>query len=78
MSELREEIKNYVDIIPDSKLSALRQLLVLITDEPLVYETDLTDEEREIIAQGMEEYKNGGFIPLDEVKKMLGWADGKS
>jgi len=33
--------------------------------------TDLTDEEKEVIAQGMEEYKRGGFISLEEAKKML-------
>ena len=71
MSELRQEIKDYVDIISDSKLPALKQLLTLITDEPLIIETDLTDEEKAIIAQGMEEYKQGGFISLDDVRKEL-------
>jgi len=71
MSELRREIKEYVDILPESKLPALKQLLTLITDEPLIIETDLTDEEKAIITEGMEEYKNGGFIPLDEVRRMF-------
>lgn len=71
MSELRQEIKNYVDIIPDYKLPALKQLLTLITDEPLVIETDLTDEEKTIIAASMEEYKKGGFISLEDAKRML-------
>ena len=69
---MRDEINNYVDIVPDRKLEALKQLLTLITDEPLIIETDLTDEEREIIAQGMEEYKRGGFISLEEAKRKLG------
>ena len=69
MSELRKEIKDYVDILPDSKLPALKQLLTLISDEPLIIESDLTDEEKLIIAQGMEEYKKGGFISLEEAKK---------
>ena len=30
----------------------------------LVIETDLTDEEKEIIARGEEEYKKGGFVPF--------------
>ena len=28
-------------------------------------ETNLTDEEKDIIRQGREDYKNGGYIPLD-------------
>ena len=71
MSELRKEIKDYVDIVPEAKLPALKQLLYLITDEPLIIETDLTDEEKQIIAEGMEEYKRGTFISLEDVKKSL-------
>lgn len=31
-------------------------------------ETDLTDEERAIVAQGRLDYINGGYVPLDGLK----------
>jgi len=33
----------------------------------LVIETNLTDEEKAIIIKGREEYKIGGFVPLESV-----------
>ena len=30
-------------------------------------ETDLTDDEKEIVKRGREEYAKGGFVPLDSV-----------
>jgi len=35
--------------------------------EPYIIETDLTDEEKEIIQQGREEYAQGSFIPLHSI-----------
>lgn len=67
MSEVRAEVLEYIDLLPDSKLEALRPILrLLINDTPIV-ETDLTDEEKEIIRAGREEYKAGAYIPLDEL-----------
>ncbi len=40
--------------------------------DTLILETDLTDEEKEIIRQGREEYKKGGYVSLSEAKRMLG------
>ncbi len=31
-------------------------------------ETNLTDEEKAVIAEGRQEYKKGGFIPLDSLE----------
>ena len=67
MSAIRKEIQDYIDIIPDSKLEALRPLLSVLADDSVVIETDLTEEERAIIAAGRDEYKRGGFIPLDSI-----------
>ena len=47
-------------------------------DEPLVIETDLTDEEKEIIRQGEEDYKLGGYIPLCELEAKLKRGGGNS
>ena len=67
MSELRKEVLDYIDQIPDSKLEALRPLLRLLTSDMPVAETDLTQEEKEIIRAGREEYKKGRYIPLSEL-----------
>ena len=67
MSELRKEVQDCIDRLPDSKLEALRPLLRLLTDDEIAVETDLTDEEKEIIRAGRKEYRAGKFIPLNEV-----------
>lgn len=67
MSELRAEVLGYIDLLPDSKLEALRPILRLLTNDVAIVETDLTDEEKEIIRAGREEYKTGGYIPLNEL-----------
>lgn len=68
MSELRKEVLDCIDHIPDSKLEALRPILRLLTsDDASVIETDLTEEEKEIIRAGREEYKAGGYIPLADL-----------
>jgi len=40
------------------------QLLDKITTLP---KTDLSEEEKAIIAKGREDYKQGGFIPLENI-----------
>ncbi|MBR4726286.1 MAG: hypothetical protein IK080_00170, partial [Clostridia bacterium] len=67
MSELRKEILDCIDRLPDSKLEAIKPLLHLLTDETSVVETDLTDEEREIIRAGRAEYKAGKYVPLSDI-----------
>jgi len=64
---LRQEIHTYIDEIPEYMLVALKALLFTLAQEPVVLETDLTNEERELIAQGMAEYaaNPGSFTPLD-------------
>ena len=66
--DVRQELHAYLDILPEPKLEALKPLLSLLADE-MIIETDLTDEEREIIAQGMEEYSKdpGSFVPLERI-----------
>jgi len=64
MTAIRKEVMNYIDDIPDSKLAALMPILTLLTDDAIVVETNLTDEEKSIVAEGREEYRKGGFVPL--------------
>ena len=64
MSEIRAEVQAYIDNLSDRKLAALKPILTLLIDEPLIFETDLTDEEKEIIRQGEAEYKKGEYVSL--------------
>lgn len=36
-------------------------------DDTIRIETDLTDDEKEIMKRGRKEYAKGGFVPLDSV-----------
>jgi hypothetical protein len=67
MSPIRQEITRYIRNISDSKLEALKPLLEVLANETVVVETDLTDEERALIAKGRAEYERGGFIPLGDI-----------
>jgi len=63
---IRQEIHSFIDEISESKLAALKPLLCALADESMVIETNLTDEERTIIAESMDDYSAnpGTFIPL--------------
>jgi len=66
---VRQEAHAFIDDIAESKLIALKPLLYALADDSVVIETDLTDEERAIIAKGMDEYEKNpsGFVPLESV-----------
>ena len=68
MTAIRKEILNYIDEISDSKLEALQPILMLLADDSVQIETNLTDEEKAVIAEGRQEYKKGGFISLDSLE----------
>jgi hypothetical protein len=69
MSALREEILDYINEIPDDRLYALRPLLVILADDQCAVESDLTDEERAIVAAGRAEYLRApdSFVSLDSI-----------
>lgn len=66
---IRQEILNCVESIPDEELAVLRPLLHMLAYERLIIETDLTDEEKEIIRQGRVEYEANpeSFVRLEDV-----------
>ena len=66
---LRQEIHGFIDDISESKLKALKPLLIALADDSIVIETDLTDEEHQIIARGTAEYEKAPetFIPLENI-----------
>jgi len=67
MTAIRKEIMDYIDILPDSRLEGLKPILSMLADDMVIIEANLTDDEKEIIRQGREEYNQGNFIPLDAV-----------
>ena len=76
---IRQELKGYIDALPEANLEAVRPILRSYTDgeaddQPLVYETDLTEEERALIAEGMKEYEEHpeNFFDWEDVKREAG------
>jgi hypothetical protein len=67
MSSIKREIQEYISVLPDSALMALKPLLLLLVSEELVIETNLSDEEMAIIRRGREEYMDGMYVPLSEI-----------
>ena len=67
MSAIKKEIQEYINVLPDNALMALKPILTLLIAEEPIVETDLTEEEKAIILRGREEYSKGGYIPLDEI-----------
>ncbi len=67
MTTIRQEVLNYIDNIPDSKLEALKPILVVLVNDTLTIETDLTEEEKEIIANGRKEYQSGTFVNFNDI-----------
>jgi len=67
MSAIKKEVQDYINVLPDSALLALRPLLALLVAEEPIVETDLTVEERAIVLRCREEYSKGGYIPLSEI-----------
>jgi len=67
---VRQEIHNLIDTIPERNLYALRPLLNVLVDYPVIIETDLTDEEKEWIREGDKHYSEHpeDFVPLVSIK----------
>jgi hypothetical protein len=66
---IRQELKSFIDLIPERNLYALKPLLTVLVDEPLVIETDLTDEEHALIAKGVKQFHEHpeDFVPLESI-----------
>ncbi len=67
MSAIRQEILEYINELPDIKLEAIKPILAILVDNNITVETDLTDEEKDIIKRGRKEYENENFVSLDSI-----------
>ena len=66
---VRKELHTLIDTLPERKLNALRPLFDVLVDDETIIETDLTDEELVIIAEGDRLYKEHpeNFISLEDI-----------
>ena len=62
MTALKKQIVGYIEVMPDSKLKALKPLLEVLMGDDFVIETDLTPEEHAIIDASHAKYKDSDFI----------------
>lgn len=46
-------------------MNEIKPILAILVDNNITVETDLTDEEKDIIKRGRKEYGNGNFVSLD-------------
>jgi hypothetical protein len=76
----RQELKSFIDVIPERSFDVVRNFLLYLVDAPanvvdksLIIETDLTTEEAELIAEGMRDYDSdpSTFTPWETAKKEL-------
>jgi hypothetical protein len=71
VNDLKQRIYSSVDMLSYKKMLLIADLLSMMTtnEEPLIIETDLTDEERELIQNDKLEYKNHpeNFVNLTEI-----------
>jgi hypothetical protein len=63
---LRNELKSYIETMPERSLYALKPLLTVLSEPLYTLETDLTKEEIAMIDEGMAEYRANpsSFVPL--------------
>jgi hypothetical protein len=68
---LRQEIHAYIDAMPDKNLQALKPLFSVLAKPKYVIETDLTDEELAIIAEGDTHFKEHpeDFVSLESLRR---------
>lgn len=48
-------------------MNEIKPILAILVDNNITVETDLTDEEKDIIKRGRKEYENENFVPLDSL-----------
>jgi hypothetical protein len=67
---VRKKLHTFIDALPDYSLPAIEPLLSYLADEAPVIETDLTDEELLIIAEGDRRFKEHPeeFVPLESIR----------
>ncbi|GHT64540.1 hypothetical protein FACS1894110_04400 [Spirochaetia bacterium] len=67
---LRQELHAAIDTMPDHSLAALKPLFTVLSFDPVIIESDLTAEEKQIIADGEKEYREHPetYVTLDSIQ----------
>jgi hypothetical protein len=66
---LRSELKNFIDFMPERNLPVVKPILLALSVDPVIIETDLTPEEKALIEAGEEEYAlhPETFVRLEDI-----------
>jgi hypothetical protein len=70
VTALRQELHAALDTMPERNLAALKPLFSVLAKPLYIIETDLTSEERAIIADGEREYREHPetFVSLESLQ----------
>jgi hypothetical protein len=68
---VRKELHEYIDALPDRNLYALKPLLSVLVNDRIIIETDLTAEEKKIIAEGRKRRREHpeDFVTLESLRR---------
>jgi hypothetical protein len=68
---VRKRLHTFIDALPDYSLPAVEPLLSHLADWAPIIETDLTDEEHQLIAESVERYHSdpSSFVPLESLHR---------
>jgi hypothetical protein len=71
---LRQELHAAIDTMPERNLAALKPLFTVLAGPLYTIETDLTDEEKAMIAAGRKEYAEHpeSYVTLESVLQEIG------
>lgn len=72
MTALKERLIGYINVIPDSKLLAIQPLLLMLSNESIRLETDLTEEELRWIEEGEKQIAKGEYIDFEDYLRERG------
>jgi hypothetical protein len=68
---IRQELHSYIDMLPERNLYALKPILSILAEPSYLLETDLTEEEKVIIAEGDREFEEHpeNFVTLESISR---------
>jgi hypothetical protein len=68
---IRQELHSYIDKLPERDLYALKPILSILAEPAYILETNLTEEEKAIIAEGDREFEEHpeNFTALESISR---------
>jgi hypothetical protein len=76
LTAIRQELYGFIDLLPEKSIPAVKSLLKILTEDSssvVSIETDLTDEEIEMLREDQKRYKlhPEDYVSLKEAKKTI-------